>query len=474
MKKRSIILLTAITIILLLTAWGVKEFGKKKHLYSTNNAEALRHYKAGVNYTLMYYIKEARREFSLAINLDPNFPLPYIYQIMISMGPKETNIAEYYKKIAIPQKQWTDFEKEFTSLFLEFTKKRGKISGDKKFARKLEDFINKYADRIEIYPIILPMYQTTIGDKDKLVEYYRYLHEKFPNNTQILNRLGYLYLEKRDFKNAENCFKKYIFIEPDNANPYDSIADLYFTLGNYKKAIENYKKALNIKPDFYNSKIKLALCYIYTGKLRIAEKMLEEMTKLSSENPYLKYTSYSLKSFIYFSGGEKEKLKKLYENFNPSEKYRCFKIPVNVNFAIMFKDKKLLSQSLKEAENCYKFIKEMVMPFKIKELVWEGKDREAEKIIIESTKKFNELAYDKKVIYAHIISDYYISKKQYEKIKPFLENLQQEDKVYFNLIIAKSQNNKKLCKEFAKKLLEYYNESDDNFYKKKEALECLK
>ncbi len=472
MKKTTIILIA--TIFIVLTVVIIINLKEKKPLYSTTNLEALTHYKSGINYTLMYYIKEAKKEFEIAIKQDPSFPLPYLYQIAISMGPKEGKIAEYYKKIAVPQKNWTDFEKEFISIFMEFTSKRDKLKGNKIFAEKLEKFINKYANRVEIYPVILPMYQSVIGDKNKLIEYYNYLHEKYPNNTQVLNRLGYLYLEKRDYKNAENCFKKYIFIEPNNANPYDSIADLYFTLGDYEKAIKNYEKALKIKPDFYNSKIKLALCNIYTGKLNLAEKMINELSRWEPENPFLSYASYSIKALIYSFGGEKEKMKNLYLNFNPPPKYSCFKIPISAAYAILQKDKKLLSESLKKSSNCYKFIKEMVNPLKIQLLIWENKEGEAEKLINSTLKKFSKLSYDKRIMNMRIIANYYIGLKKYDKIQPFLQYLNKEDKIYFKMLIAKSKNDRKKCHEFAKKLLQYYNESDNNFFKKKEALECLK
>ena len=474
MKRKSFAISVLIISLAFISYWGIQKFGKKEILYSTKSQKALTHYKSGVNFTLMYYIKEAKREFNLSIKEDPNFPLPYIYLISLSMGPKEGKIAEYYKKIAVPKQEWTNFEKEFTSIFMEFTSKRENIKGDKKFAKKLENFINRYADKVEIYPIVLPMYQRVVGDKNKLIEYYSYLHQKFPNNTQILNRLGYLYLEKRDYKNAENCFKKYIFIEPENANPYDSIADLYFSLGDYKKAAEKYKKALEIKPDFFNSQIKISFCYVYMGKLKLAEKILDKIGKHPSEIPYLKYSVYPLKAYVYYSERNIGKLKQLHENFNPPEKYRCFKVPVSVNYAILTKNKKLLSKALKEAEKCHQFIKDMVMPLKILELQWEGNYKEAEKLINNSLKNFNRLLYDKKIIFAHIITNYYISTKQYGKIKPILKYLKPEDKIYIEFLIAKARKNDKLCKEFAKKLLEYYNESDDNFYKKKEALECLK
>ncbi|BBB33209.1 hypothetical protein TTHT_1738 [Thermotomaculum hydrothermale] len=472
--KRVFLIVNVIILILISAIWGMRFFSEKENLYSTKNKEALKHYKAGVNYTMMYYVPEARKEFALAIKKDPNFPLPYIFQIMMSRGLKGSNIPDYYKKIAVPQKNWTEFEKEFTSIFLEYTAKREKIKGDRKFAKRIENFIDKYADRIEIYPIILPMYQTAIGDTNKLIKYYEYLHEKFPNNTQIINRLGYLYLQKKEYKKAENAFKKYIFIEPDNANPYDSIADLYYTQGNYKKAIENYQKALSIKPDFPNSKIKLALCYIFTGKLKLAEKKLNEILELKNTIPYLTFSAYNIKAILYLLEGETEKIKELYQSFNPPKDYFCFKLPIQAFYGYSIKDKNLLSKAIENSEKCPHFIRQLIAPLKIPLLIWLGKENQAEKLIQSILQKINDLTYDRKVFYINLIADYYLEKKEYSKIEKLLPYLNEKDKAYLELLMAKSQNNKEKCKEFAKKLLQYYNEADENFYKKKEALKCLK
>ena len=474
MKRKGFLIFILFLALLFVVFVVMKTLGGKNPVYSVKNKEALAHYKKGVNYAMKYYLNDAEKEFQLAVKLDPSFPLPYIYLISLSSGFKEGKIASYYKKIAVPQKSWSDFEKEFVSIFLEATAKRGKLRGDVKFAKKLQDFINRYADRVEIYPILLPMYQKAVGDRDKLIKYYTYLHHKYPNNTQILNSLGYFYLAKGDYKNAENCFKKYKFIAPNNANPYDSIADLYFSLGDYDKAIVNYKRAIEIKPDFYNSKVKLALCYIYTGRLKKAQETISLIEGDSKDIPYLKYLVYPLRSFVYYSSRNLEKLSQLYESFKPDKRYVCFKVLVDVNYAVMVKDKKLLSQSVKEGEHCYKMVRDMVKPLKILALGWEGKDREAEKLIQKALKKFKSLLYDKRLIYAQVITIYYISKKKYEKINPFLKYLKDGDKWYAEFLIARAKGDKKDCIKFAKKLVEYYNESDDNFYKKKEAMECLK
>lgn len=49
------------------------------------------------------------------------------------------------------------------------------------------------------------------------------------------NLLGYLYLEQEDFVNAEKAFQEYLRLEPDVANPYDSMADMRYVRETMRK-----------------------------------------------------------------------------------------------------------------------------------------------------------------------------------------------------------------------------------------------
>ncbi len=469
--KKVLIISTILCFLILGTKFYIN-YSNKENLYSTTNKVAISHYEKGVKYSLMFYAADARKEFKKSIECDPHFPLPYIYLIMLSMEKSGKGITNYYKKIAVPGKNWTEFEKAIVSLFLEFTGKREKIRGNKKFAKKVRDTIEKYANHVEIYPILLPMYQLAIGDQDNLLKYFEYLHKKFPNNTQIINRLGYMYLQKRNYKKAEYYFKEYIFVEPENANPYDSIADLYYSIGEFEKAAGYYKKALSIKPDFFNSRIKLSLCYIFTGKLKKAVKNLELIEKSENNIRVLNNIVLSLKGLAYFLGENGEELKKLYnENKNRNT---CFILPLKIYYSIYFKKQKNLDETLKLSQNCPKFIKEMTFQSKLINLMWSGKKIEAEKLCNYIIKRFPDFTYDKKIIYGFTAVKYLISQRNYKKALDFSTQFKEREKTYIQFLIAKKRNDKKKCLEFAKKLIQYYNDSDKNFYIKKEALECLK
>ncbi|MCD6450259.1 MAG: tetratricopeptide repeat protein [Thermotogaceae bacterium] len=67
--------------------------------------------------------------------------------------------------------------------------------------------------------------------------------------------LGKLYLENKEYEDAENMFKRAIASNPEFSLPYIKLGDLYIETSRFEEAIQMYKKALEIDkglPDVYN------------------------------------------------------------------------------------------------------------------------------------------------------------------------------------------------------------------------------
>ena len=91
------------------------------------------------------------------------------------------------------------------------------------------------------------------------------------------NILGYAYRQTEDYQKAEQTFKKYTELIPNDANPYDSYAELLLKIGRFDESIANYRKALAIDRSFGSSLIGVAMNYTYQGK---ADKASEVVTHL--------------------------------------------------------------------------------------------------------------------------------------------------------------------------------------------------
>src|SRR5262249_50769133 len=102
--------------------------------------------------------------------------------------------------------------------------------------------------------------------------------ELAPDYSTAFNILGYAYRQNGAYGDAENAFRKYIELIPNDPNPYDSYAELLLKEGKFDEAITQYNKALSIEPTFLNSHFGIAAALAYEGKPADAQAELEKMT----------------------------------------------------------------------------------------------------------------------------------------------------------------------------------------------------
>ncbi|HEX6648579.1 MAG TPA: tetratricopeptide repeat protein, partial [Pyrinomonadaceae bacterium] len=93
------------------------------------------------------------------------------------------------------------------------------------------------------------------------------------------NILGYAYRQNEAYADAENAFKKYIELIPNDPNPYDSYAELLLKMGRFDEAITQYNKALSVEPTFLNSHFGIAAALTYKGKASDAQAELQKITE---------------------------------------------------------------------------------------------------------------------------------------------------------------------------------------------------
>ena len=104
------------------------------------------------------------------------------------------------------------------------------------------------------------------------------------NFAPAYNNLGYLYFNRDDYKNSEKAFSKYIELIPDEANPYDSMADLYTAMGQLEKANEFYAQAFERNPQFTFSLRKIALNQVLMRRYSQARDNLRRALDLEQTN----------------------------------------------------------------------------------------------------------------------------------------------------------------------------------------------
>jgi tetratricopeptide (TPR) repeat protein len=91
------------------------------------------------------------------------------------------------------------------------------------------------------------------------------------------NMLGYARRNLNDFRGAEQAFLKYIELNPQDANPYDSYAELLLKEGRYDDAVIRYREALRVDTTFNISRFNMAAPLLYAGKHAEALQELQQM-----------------------------------------------------------------------------------------------------------------------------------------------------------------------------------------------------
>ena len=108
---------------------------------------------------------------------------------------------------------------------------------------------------------------------DERIARYRALKRDQPNaynfdEEKELNQYGYSLLFSNKRVEAIKIFTLLVSEFPDNANPYDSLAEAYKQGGDTEKAIANYEKSLRLDPG--NSRVKFEI-EVLTGALDILD-----------------------------------------------------------------------------------------------------------------------------------------------------------------------------------------------------------
>ena len=87
-----------------------------------------------------------------------------------------------------------------------------------------------------------------------------------PSFSQPYNQLGYAYRFIEKYGEAEKTFKKYTELIPDDPNLYDSYAELLMKRGRFEESIKMYQKALSIDSNFVASYIGIGNDYQFMGR----------------------------------------------------------------------------------------------------------------------------------------------------------------------------------------------------------------
>jgi tetratricopeptide (TPR) repeat protein len=120
----------------------------------------------------------------------------------------------------------------------------------------------------EVLNAIGYIYLVHFDDTAKAIDFFEKAVKAYPNYSEAYNNLGFAYEKQGQFDKAISFYKKAVsnllYSTPEKA--YISMGNSYYRLGKYEDAISSYKDAVNRAPELSLPYMRMALCYNAMGR----------------------------------------------------------------------------------------------------------------------------------------------------------------------------------------------------------------
>jgi TolB-like protein len=192
---------------------------------------------------------DARTLFAEALRIDPAFTLAraHLVSVLERLGdnaaarPHRPVVASQLHRLPERQRLLTEAVQQYDS-------------NPPRALQLLERLIELYPDEEEAYDSIIHAYTHAYDPayaRKALAFMQRWARAiRGPGSGHFHNHYGYAYIEHGLFADAEREFRAYIRVSPDEANPYDSLAELYLMTGRPALSVDTYDQALRLNPRF--------------------------------------------------------------------------------------------------------------------------------------------------------------------------------------------------------------------------------
>lgn len=110
----------------------------------------------------------------------------------------------------------------------------------------------------------------------QIIDLLKPIVEQEKADAEILRALGFAYSQLDRYDEARYCYKQWLELEPNRAQPYYNIAYTFYDAGQWKEAVEWFDKALEISPDYLVCLYRKGVALYMDGKTRKAKDTLRQ------------------------------------------------------------------------------------------------------------------------------------------------------------------------------------------------------
>jgi DNA-binding winged helix-turn-helix (wHTH) protein/tetratricopeptide (TPR) repeat protein/TolB-like protein len=236
---------------------------------TTTSLEAFRLYQEGVEARRHLRLKDARRLLTEAVRIDPGFALAYFELKWIALSENDIASHDRFQVELLENRERLPPHKQALLEAGEIGKKnKGRAE------ELLKEVIARQPQEQEAYLELSQLYRSTYRAAESLEVLERGVGV-IPHSGYLRLYYGYGLLWQERYPEAIHQFEIYSRINPEEANPWDSLGEAYLIAGIPERALEKYARALEVDPDFTASRLGRAWAYGQLGRYTAALSELD-------------------------------------------------------------------------------------------------------------------------------------------------------------------------------------------------------
>jgi Flp pilus assembly protein TadD len=231
---------------------------------------ARRAYERANSHLYRFQYSDAKREFSEALRLDPTYAVAALGRALTCLRMGSRGEADSAFARADSLKDLCHDRRD--RLWIRYRVAEYHRDRSDQLAA-LQELRSTYPDDPRTRELEAERAQAD-GDLDLGTRRLQEVVEACPDRVDLLNRLGYLCLERGDYDAAIAYLRRYAFYAADAANPHDSLGEIFLATGRYFESAQEYLAAIAIDPGFSSAILGASNALLITGQLRRAENLL--------------------------------------------------------------------------------------------------------------------------------------------------------------------------------------------------------
>ncbi|MGB2769973.1 MAG: FlgO family outer membrane protein, partial [Candidatus Zixiibacteriota bacterium] len=269
---------------------------------TTHSPEAYRYYLEGLDYASKYYSTEAERSFRKALEFDSTFAMAYLRLSMEWPDDWEellARAAEYSDDVTHKEKSYIKVQEarvsDYETQYVKELKKLVERYPDEKDAflmlgtyyqgwGEFEEAVRHFNKAIEIDPLYKLPYNglayayNELGDFDKSIWAINKYISLAPDEANPYDTRADLYAYNGKIDQAIESYKNALEIKPDYEMSLEKLGHMYLFKREYAKAESCYQVIASHSDKWYRSsgRTMLALIPAYQGKFETALKVLDD------------------------------------------------------------------------------------------------------------------------------------------------------------------------------------------------------